>query len=140
MSLFIRKPLELLQKEASAQGNNSLKRVLGPASLIAIGIGTIVGAGLFSITGLVAANNAGPAIALSFVIASVCCCFAGLCYAEFASMIPIAGSAYTYSYATMGELVAWIIGWDLVLEYSVAATTVSISWSQYFVRFLASAG
>ena len=136
MSLFIRKPLDLLQKEASAQGNNSLKRVLGPASLIAIGIGTIVGAGLFSITGLVAANNAGPAIALSFVIASVCCCFAGLCYAEFASMIPIAGSAYTYSYATMGELVAWIIGWDLVLEYSVAATTVSISWSRYLVTFL----
>lgn len=136
MSIFIRKPLSLLQKEAAEQGTNSLKRVLGPASLIAIGIGTIVGAGLFSITGLVAANNAGPAIALSFIIASVCCCFAGLCYAEFASMIPIAGSAYTYSYATMGELIAWIIGWDLVLEYSVAATTVSISWSRYLVNFL----
>lgn len=136
MSIFIRKPLSLLQKEAAEQGTNSLKRVLGPASLIAIGIGTIVGAGLFSITGLVAANNAGPAIALSFIIASVCCCFAGLCYAEFASMIPIAGSAYTYSYATMGELIAWIIGWDLVLEYSVAATTVSISWSRYLVSFL----
>lgn len=136
MSLFIRKPLNLLQEEAREQGTGSLKRVLGPASLIALGVGTIVGAGLFSITGLVAANNAGPAIVISFVIASVCCCFAGLCYAEFASMIPIAGSAYTYSYATMGELTAWIIGWDLVLEYSVAATTVSISWSRYLVTFL----
>ena len=106
MSLFIRKPLNLLQKEAREQGTGSLKRVLGPASLIALGVGTIVGAGLFSITGLVAANNAGPAIVISFVIASVCCCFAGLCYAEFAAMIPIAGSAYTYSYATMGELTA----------------------------------
>ena len=136
MSLFIRKPLNLLQEEAREQGTGSLKRVLGPASLIALGVGTIVGAGLFSITGLVAANNAGPAIVISFVIASVCCCFAGLCYAEFASMIPIAGSAYTYSYATMGELTAWIIGWDLVLEYSVAATTVSISWSRYLITFL----
>lgn len=128
--------MEILQREAAEQGQNSLKRVLGPISLIAIGVGTIVGAGLFSITGIVAANNAGPAIALSFIIASVCCCFAGLCYAEFASLIPIAGSAYTYSYATMGELMAWIIGWDLVLEYSVAATTVSISWSQYLVNLL----
>ena len=140
MSLFIRKPLELLQAEAAERGSGSLKRVLGPVSLIAIGVGTIVGAGLFSITGLVAANNAGPAIALSFIIASVCCCFAGLCYAEFSSMIPIAGSAYTYSYATMGELVAWVIGWDLVLEYSVAATTVSISWSRYLVSFLDDVG
>lgn len=140
MSLFIRKPLDLLQAEAAERGSGSLKRVLGPVSLIAIGVGTIVGAGLFSITGLVAASNAGPAIALSFIIASVCCCFAGLCYAEFASMIPIAGSAYTYSYATMGELVAWVIGWDLVLEYSVAATTVSISWSRYLVSFLDDVG
>lgn len=140
MSLFIRKPLSLLQQEAQDHGTNSMKRVLGPVSLIALGVGTIVGAGLFSITGMVAANNAGPAIILSFIIASVCCCFAGLCYAEFASMIPIAGSAYTYSYATMGELVAWIIGWDLVLEYSVAATTVSISWSRYLVTFLHDVG
>lgn len=140
MSLFIRKPLSLLQHEAQDNGSNSLKRVLGPTSLIALGVGTIVGAGLFSITGLVAANNAGPAIVLSFIIASVCCCFAGLCYAEFASMIPIAGSAYTYSYATMGELVAWVIGWDLVLEYSVAATTVSISWSRYLLTFLHDVG
>lgn len=140
MSIFIRKPLSLLQQEASEQGANSLKRVLGPTSLIALGIGTVVGAGLFSITGIVAANNAGPAIIISFVIASVCCCFAGLCYAEFASMIPIAGSAYTYSYATMGELIAWIIGWDLVLEYSVAAMTVSISWSRYLLGFFSDIG
>lgn len=140
MSLFVRKPLSLLQHEAQDNGSNSLKRVLGPTSLIALGVGTIVGAGLFSITGLVAANNAGPAIVLSFIIASICCCFAGLCYAEFASMIPIAGSAYTYSYATMGELVAWVIGWDLVLEYSVAATTVSISWSRYLLTFLHDVG
>ncbi|MBQ8099224.1 MAG: amino acid permease [Bacteroidaceae bacterium] len=140
MGLFIRKPLDLLQREAEEEGSRSLKRVLGPVSLIAMGVGVIVGAGLFSITGLVAANYAGPAITLSFVIAAVCCCFAGLCYAEFSSMIPVAGSAYTYSYATMGELVAWIIGWDLVLEYSVAATTVSISWSRYVVSFFDSMG
>lgn len=140
MSIFIKKPIALLQQEAAQSGAGTLRRVLGPVSLIAIGIGTIVGAGLFSITGLVAANNAGPAIMLSFVIASVCCCFAGLCYAEFASMIPIAGSAYTYSYATMGELMAWIIGWDLVLEYSVAATTVSVSWSRYLTVFLGDVG
>jgi len=136
MSLFIRKPLDLLKKESAEDGQQSLKRVLGPFSLIAMGIGIIVGAGLFSVTGIVAANNTGPAIVLSFVIASVCCCFAGLCYAEFASLIPISGSAYTYSYATMGELMAWIIGWDLVLEYSVAATTVSVSWSRYLIAFL----
>ena len=135
MGLFIRKPIDLLLDEARQQGNGSLRRVLGPVSLIAMGVGVIVGAGLFSITGLVAANFSDPAITLSFVIAALCCCFAGLCYAEFASMIPVAGSAYTYSYATMGELVAWVIGWDLVLEYSVAATTVSISWSRYVVSF-----
>jgi amino acid transporter len=99
-------------------------------------VGVIIGAGLFSITGTVAAGYTGPAITLSFAIAALGCCFAGLCYAEFASMIPVAGSAYTYSYATMGELIAWIIGWDLVLEYTVAATTVSISWSRYLVVFL----
>ena len=105
-------------------------------SLVALGVGVIIGAGLFSITGTVAAGYTGPAITLSFAIAALGCCFAGLCYAEFASMIPVAGSAYTYSYATMGELIAWIIGWDLVLEYTVAATTVSISWSRYLVVFL----
>mgnify|MGYP002225936684 CR=1 FL=1 len=112
------------------------KESWGPWSLIALGVGVIIGAGLFSITGTVAAGYTGPAITLSFAIAALGCCFAGLCYAEFASMIPVAGSAYTYSYATMDELVAWIIGWDLVLEYCVAATTVSISWSRYLVVFL----
>ena len=131
MGLFIKKPLEALQAEANQTGSKSLKRVLGPWSLVALGVGVIIGAGLFSITGTVAAGYTGPAITLSFAIAAIGCCFAGLCYAEFASMIPVAGSAYTYSYATMGELIAWIIGWDLVLEYTVAATTVSISWSRY---------
>lgn len=136
MGLFIKKPLEALQAEANQTGSKSLKRVLGPWSLVALGVGVIIGAGLFSITGTVAAGYTGPAITLSFAIAAIGCCFAGLCYAEFASMIPVAGSAYTYSYATMGELIAWIIGWDLVLEYTVAATTVSISWSRYLVVFL----
>ena len=136
MGLFIKKPLEMLEAEANQTGSKSLKRVLGPWSLVALGVGVIIGAGLFSITGTVAAGYTGPAITLSFVIAAIGCCFAGLCYAEFASMIPVAGSAYTYSYATMGELIAWIIGWDLVLEYTVAATTVSISWSRYLVVFL----
>ena len=140
MGIFIRKPLDLLQAEAQESGKNTLRRVLGPIGLIAFGVGVIIGAGLFSITGTVAAQYTGPAITLSFAIAAIGCAFAGLCYAEFASMIPVAGSAYTYSYATMGELIAWIIGWDLVLEYTVAAITVSISWSQYFVRFLAGAG
>ena len=138
MGLFIRKSIETLQAEAHESGASSLKRVLGPISLVALGVGVIIGAGLFSITGTVAADYTGPSITLSFIIAAIGCCFAGLCYAEFASMIPVAGSAYTYSYATMGELIAWIIGWDLVLEYTVAATTVSISWSRYLVVFLES--
>ena len=128
MGLFIKKPFEALLAEANASGSKSLKRVLGPWSLVALGVGVIIGAGLFSITGTVAAGYTGPAITLSFAIAALGCCFAGLCYAEFASMIPVAGSAYTYSYATMGELIAWIIGWDLVLEYTVAATTVRYTW------------
>ncbi|MBL7772061.1 MAG: amino acid permease [Chitinophagaceae bacterium] len=135
MSLFVRKPLQQLMEEA-AEGEKGLKKTLGAGSLIALGIGAIIGAGLFSITGGAAAANAGPAITLSFVVAGLGCAFAGLCYAEFASMIPIAGSAYTYSYATMGEFMAWIIGWDLVLEYAVGAATVSISWSRYFKKFL----
>ncbi len=134
-NLWIRKSITDIQKEAS-EDNGGLKRTLGPMSLIALGIGAIIGAGLFSITGGAAANNAGPAVTISFIIAALACGFAGLCYAEFASMIPVAGSAYTYSYATMGEFVAWIIGWDLVLEYAVAAAMVSISWSRYFVKFL----
>ena len=140
MGIFIRKPVSQLVSEASEEGQRSLRRVLGPWSLIALGVGVIIGAGLFSITGTVAASYTGPAITLSFVIAALGCCFAGLCYAEFASMIPVAGSAYTYAYATMGELIAWIIGWDLVLEYSVAATTVSISWSRYMVVLLEDIG
>lgn len=135
MGLFRTKPLSVLFAEAE-ESDKSLKKTLSATSLVALGIGAIVGAGLFSITGLAAANHAGPSITISFIIAAVGCAFAGLCYAEFASMIPIAGSAYTYSYATMGEFIAWIIGWDLVLEYAVGAATVSISWSQYLVKFL----
>jgi APA family basic amino acid/polyamine antiporter len=136
MSLFVRKPMSTLLNEASDTGTHTLKKTLGPKGLIALGIGAIIGAGLFSITGMAAANHAGPAITLSFIVAGLGCLFAGLCYAEFASMIPVAGSAYTYSYATMGEFIAWIIGWDLVLEYAVGAATVGISWSRYMVKFL----
>jgi APA family basic amino acid/polyamine antiporter len=136
MSVFVKKPLAGLLAEAADKSEHSLKKTLGAGSLIALGIGAIIGAGLFSITGVAAANQAGPAITISFVVAALGCGFAGLCYAEFASMIPVAGSAYTYSYATMGELVAWVIGWDLVLEYAVGAATVSISWSRYLVKFL----
>ena len=135
-SLFRKKTILSLLTEASATGNSTLKRRLGPFGLISIGVGVIIGAGLFSLTGIAAANNAGPAIILSFVLAAVCCSFNALCYAEFASMVPVAGSAYTYSYASLGELFAWIIGWDLILEYSVGAATVAISWSQYLVKFL----
>lgn len=133
---MIRKSIDVLQREAAETGTGSLKRSLNPINMIALGIGVIIGAGLFSLTGIAAANNAGPAVTLSFLIAAVGCAFSALCYAEFASMVPVAGSAYTYAYATVGELFAWIIGWDLVLEYSVGAATVSISWSQYLVRFL----
>jgi basic amino acid/polyamine antiporter, APA family len=136
MSLFVRKPMATLMNEAEETGSHTLKRTLGAGGLIALGIGAIIGAGLFSITGMAAANHAGPAITISFVVAALGCLFAGLCYAEFASMIPVAGSAYTYSYATMGEFIAWIIGWDLVLEYAVGAATVGISWSRYLVKFL----
>lgn len=136
MSLFVKKPIAGLIAEAQETGPESLKRTLGPWALVALGIGAIIGAGLFSITGIAAANQAGPAITISFIVAALGCAFAGLCYAEFASMIPVAGSAYTYSYATMGEFIAWIIGWDLVLEYAVGAATVSISWSRYLAKFL----
>ena len=136
MSLFVRKPMASLMNEADETGEHTLKRTLGAWGLTALGIGAIIGAGLFSITGMAAANHAGPAITISFIIAGLGCLFAGLCYAEFASMIPVAGSAYTYSYATMGEFIAWIIGWDLVLEYAVGAATVGISWSRYLVIFL----
>src|SRR3954463_15582456 len=136
MSLFVKKPMAALMAEAS-DTEKGLKKTLGVGSLVALGIGAIIGAGLFSITGGAAANNAGPAITISFIVAAVGCAFAGLCYAEFSSMIPVAGSAYTYSYATMGEFVAWIIGWDLVLEYAVGAATVAIAWSEYANRVIA---
>lgn len=129
--LFVRKPLADLLQEAHVGGEHSLKKSLGTWGLVTLGIGAIIGAGLFSITGMAAANYAGPGIVISFVIAALGCALAGLCYAEFASMIPVAGSAYTYSYATMGEFIAWIIGWDLVLEYAVGSATVASSWSGY---------
>ncbi|POY36601.1 amino acid transporter [Solitalea longa] len=137
---MLKKPLERLLQEAEENNTHSLKRTLNGFNLILIGIGIIIGAGLFSLTGIAAANHAGPAVTISFAIAALGCAFAALCYAEFASMIPIAGSAYTYSYATMGEFFAWVIGWDLVLEYSVGAATVAISWSQYLLKFLSSYG
>jgi APA family basic amino acid/polyamine antiporter len=137
--LLARKSLEDLSEEASST-ERGLRRVLGPWHLIFLGIGAIVGAGIFVITGHAAAQYAGPAVTLSFVLAGLTCSFAGLCYAEFASLIPIAGSAYTYAYATLGEFFAWIIGWDLILEYSLGATAVSIGWSGYFVSFLKDLG
>ncbi|SDH20359.1 amino acid permease [Chitinophaga filiformis] len=133
---MIKKSIESLQLEAAQSGANTLRRNLGGINLIAIGIGVIIGAGLFSLTGIAAANNTGPAVILSFILAAVGCAFSALCYAEMASMVPVAGSAYTYAYATLGELFAWIIGWDLVLEYSVGAATVGISWSKYLITFL----
>src|SRR5205085_340542 len=135
MNLFVKKPIQKLIAEAD-DTEKGIKRTLGAGNLIALGIGAIIGAGLFVRTAAAAANNAGPSVTLGFVLAAVGCAFAGLCYAEFASMIPIAGSAYTYSYATMGEFVAWIIGWDLVLEYGIGAATVSIAWSEYLNKLL----
>ena len=134
--LFAKKPLARLMAEAQEVGEHSLKRSLGPINLVALGIGGIIGAGLFVRTAAAIADRAGPSVVLAFIVAGIGCTFAGLCYAEFASMIPVAGSAYTYSYATMGEFVAWIIGWDLILEYAVAASTVSIAWSEYANRVL----
>ena len=136
-SLFRTKSIDRLLSEASATGEGTLKRTLGPMSLVALGIGAIIGAGLFVRTAAAIADRAGPSVVLAFIVAGIGCAFAGLCYAEFASMIPVAGSAYTYSYATMGELVAWIIGWDLVLEYAVGAATVAIAWSEYANRVIA---
>jgi basic amino acid/polyamine antiporter, APA family len=137
MSRLLRvKPMSMLSKEAGEQGEHTLRRSLGPMNLITLGIGAIIGAGIFVLTGQAAALHAGPAVALSFVLAGVTCAFAGLCYAEFASIIPIAGSAYTYGYATLGEFVAWIIGWDLGLEYGFGAATVASGWSGYFNSLL----
>ncbi|MFM7193185.1 MAG: amino acid permease [Bacteroidota bacterium] len=137
MSLFTKKPIDSLLAQAS-DSDKGLKRTLGPTNLIALGIGAIIGAGLFVRTAAAAGESAGPAVIISFIIAAVGCAFAGLCYAEFAAMIPVAGSAYTYAYATMGEFVAWIIGWALVLEYALASATVSIAWSEYLNNLLRS--
>ncbi|MGH9371656.1 MAG: amino acid permease [Vicinamibacterales bacterium] len=139
-NLLRTKSIERLRAEAQVTGEHSLKRVLGAINLTTLGVGAIIGAGIFVLTGLAAAQYAGPAIVLSFILAGVACAFAGLCYSEFASMIPIAGSAYTYGYATLGEFFAWIIGWDLILEYSVGAATVAVGWSGYVVSFLRNVG
>ena len=132
--LFRRKPLAVLLAEM--KGENRLRRVLGPVALTSLGVGCIIGTGIFVLTGIAAHDKAGPALTLSFIVSGMACVFAALCYAEFASMVPVAGSAYTYSYATLGELMAWIIGWDLVLEYSVASATVAHGWSAYFRDFI----
>jgi APA family basic amino acid/polyamine antiporter len=135
-NIFATKSLDLLMKEASHSDEHSLKRTLGKTNLVMLGIGAIIGAGIFVLTGAAASQHAGPAVVISFIVAGVACAFAGLCYSEFASMIPIAGSAYTYAYATLGEFIAWIIGWDLILEYLFGASTVAVGWSGYVVSFL----
>src|SRR5207253_7285528 len=132
--LFRTKPLSMLLAEEA--GTHRLRRILGPVQLTALGVGAIIGTGIFILTGVAAQSRTGPALMLSFVVAGLACVFAALCYAEFASMVPVAGSAYTYAYATLGELFAWIIGWDLVLEYAVASSTVAHGWSHYFLSFL----
>ncbi len=138
--LFAKKPLNAILAEASETGEHSLKRSLGPINLVTLGIGAIIGTGIFVLTGPVAATAAGPAIVLSFIVAGIGCVFAGLCYAEFSALLPIAGSAYTYSYSTLGELVAWIIGWALVLEYAFGAATVAVGWGGYVCSFLQDLG
>src|SRR5579863_6072411 len=138
--LLLTKPLNVIMEEAKETGEHCLRRALGPANLIALGIGAIIGAGIFVLTGQAAATAAGPAIVVSFMFCGVICAFAGLCYAEFAALIPVAGSAYTYGYATLGELFAWIIGWDLILEYAFGAATVASGWSGYFVSLLRDCG
>src|SRR6202040_467727 len=134
-NLLARKPLHLLMEEARETGEHSLKRTLGVFQLTALGVGAIIGAGIFVLSGL-GAHYAGPGLMLSFVLSGLGCAFAGLCYAEFAAMIPLAGSAYTYAYATLGELFAWIIRWDLTLEYAMGASTVSSGWSNHFIELL----
>ncbi len=135
-NLFAKKSIAKLKAEAAEAGEHSLKRTLSGFNLIMLGIGAIIGAGIFVLTGTAAANYAGPAIIYSFILSAITCALAGLCYAEMASTVPIAGSAYAYSYATMGEFVAWVIGWDLVLEYAVGATTVAAGWSGYVTSFV----
>ena len=134
-NLLARKPLSLLLEEAKETGEHSLKRTLGVFQLTSLGVGAIIGAGIFVMAGL-GAHYAGPGLMLSFVLSGLGCAFAGLCYAEFAAMIPLAGSAYTYAYATLGEIFAWIIGWDLALEYAMGASTVSSGWSNHFIELL----
>src|SRR5712672_157922 len=138
--LMAKKPLNIIMQESEEGGEHSLRRALGPTNLITLGIGAIIGTGIFVLTGTATALHAGPAIVLSFVLAGVGCVFAVLCYAEFASMIPVAGSAYTYGYATLGEIFAWIIGWDLVLEYAFGAATVASGWSGYLISLLGDFG
>src|ERR1700732_3513640 len=135
-NLLATKAITTILNEAQETGEHCLKRALGPSNLIALGIGAIIGTGIFVITGTATAQHAGPAIIISFIFAAIGCVFAGLCYAEFSSMIPVAGSAYTCGYATLGEIFAWIIGWDLVLEYAFGAATVASGWSGYFISLL----
>jgi len=139
-NLLATKPLKLILDEAHETGEHSLKRALGVNNLIALGIGAIIGTGIFVLAGTATAQFAGPAIVLSFILAATGCVFAGLCYAEFASAIPVAGSAYTYGYASLGEIFAWIIGWDLVLEYAFGAATVASGWSGYLLSLLGDFG
>src|SRR5437870_10370892 len=131
--LFQKKPLSMFLDEM--KGENRLRRILGPVQLTSLGVGAIIGTGIFILTGVAAHDRTGPALMLSFVLAGIACVFAALCYAEFASMVPVAGSAYTYAYATLGELFAWIIGWDLILEYAVGSATVAEGWSSHFQEF-----
>ena len=136
--LFTRKPMWMLYEEM--KGENRLRRVLGPVQLSALGVGAVIGTGIFVLTGVAAHDKTGPALMLSFVVAGLACIFAAMCYAEFASMAPVAGSAYTYAYATLGELFAWIIGWDLILEYAVASMTVAHGWSKNFQDIISGVG
>ena len=140
MSLWATKSITALRAEADETGEHSLQRALGPLNLVTLGIGAIIGAGIFVLTGQAAALHAGPAVWISMILVGIACAFAGLCYAEMASAVPVAGSAYTYAYATMGELIAWIIGWDLVLEYAAGAATVGVGWSGHLVSLLQQLG
>src|ERR1700751_2260211 len=139
-NLLKTKPLDVLMQQASETGEHCLKRALGPVNLISLGIGAIIGAGIFVLTGQAAAQYAGPAIVLSFIVSGIGCALTGFCYAEMASIIPMAGSAYTYAYATLGEFFAWIIGWDLILEYLFGTSTVAVGWSGYFSAFMEQIG
>src|SRR6201985_2818377 len=136
MGLFTKKPLSVVLQQAHEEGKHSLKRSLGSFDLTMLGIGAVIGAGIFVLTGQAAAQHAGPAIVLSYMAAGIVCAFAALCYAELAAMIPVSGSAYTYAYATLGEFIAWLIAWDLIVEYLFAASTVAVGWSGYFVGVL----